>query len=138
MPNSKKVDKVLLFDGVCNLCNSAVQYVIRNDHQEAISFASLQSNFGRQVLSENQFDTTSLKTVLYIKNGEIYAKSSAILALKKDLGGWHNLLLIFWMVPAFLRDFVYDVIAKNRYKVFGIREECYLPTPELTKRFIQD
>ena len=134
----KDLNKVLLFDGVCNLCSAAVQYVIRHDKQKAISFASLQSSFGIQVLSENHFETTSLKTVIYLKNGEVFIKSAAFLTLMKDLGGWHKLLLIFWIIPAFLRDTVYDLIAKNRYAVFGKKEECYMPTPELMERFIQD
>jgi len=138
MPNKTNSDQVLLFDGVCNLCNATVQYVIRNDRQKVISFASLQSNFGLQVLSENKFDTTSLKTVVYLKNGKVFSKSAAFLLLMRDLGGWHKLMLVFWIIPKFLRDAVYDLIAKNRYAVFGKRDECYVPTPELLERFIQD
>jgi len=138
MPNKTNSDQVLLFDGVCNLCNATVQYVIRNDRQKVISFASLQSNFGLQVLSENKFDTTSLKTVVYLKNGKVFSKSAAFILLMRDLGGWHKLMLVFWIIPKFLRDAVYDLIAKNRYAVFGKRDECYVPTPELLERFIQD
>ena len=138
MSRKEKLDKILLFDGVCNLCNAAVQYVLKKNDQKDISFASLQSSFGSQILSENNLDTKSLKTVIYIKDKELLSKSSAFLALMNDLGGMHKLLLIFYVVPRFLRDAMYDLVANNRYAVFGKKNECYIPTPELAERFIQD
>ena len=138
MSRKEKLDKILLFDGVCNLCNAAVQYVLKKNHQKDISFASLQSSFSSQILSENNLDTKSLKTVIYIKDKELLSKSSAFLALMNDLGGMHKLLLIFYVVPRFLRDAMYDLVANNRYAVFGKKNECYIPTPELAERFIQD
>lgn len=138
MHETKKSDRILLFDGVCNLCNTAVQYVLEHDTQQRITFASLQSNFGEKIRAENNLDASSLKTVIYIQENKLLIKSDAFFALMNDLGGWHKILLAFRIVPRFLRDWVYDRIATNRYAVFGKRETCYMPTPELMRRFIQD
>ena len=138
MSDNTNLSQILLFDGVCNLCNAAVQYVIRHDKKKTIKFASLQSPFGTNVLSEEYRDTSALKTVIYIKNEEVLTKSSAFLTLMKDLGGIHQTAIVFWIIPRIVRDALYDFIAANRYAVFGKKESCYLPSPELEDRFIQD
>ena len=138
MSDNTNLSQILLFDGVCNLCNAAVQYVIRHDKKKTIKFASLQSPFGRKVLTEKYRDTSTLKTFIYIKNEEVLTKSSAFLTLMKDLGGIQQTAIVFWIIPRFLRDALYDFIATKRYAVFGKKESCYLPSPELEDRFIQD
>ena len=138
MSQKENLNKILLFDGVCNLCNATVQYVIRYDKKRTLKFASLQSPFGRKILSEKYRDTSALKTVMYIRNEEVLTKSSAFLTLMKDLGGIHQSVIVFWIIPRIVRDSLYDFIAANRYAVFGKKESCYLPSPDLEDRFIQD
>lgn len=126
---------VILFDGVCNLCNRAVQFVIRRDKKKLFRFASLQSEaaakLGKQLpIPENQ------DSFILIQNGKIYTGSTAALRVLRLLGGWHSLLYAFMIVPRFIRDGVYRQIARNRYEWFGRQESCWVPTPELRELFL--
>lgn len=127
---------VILFDGVCNLCNGAVQFVIKHDTKKQFRFASLQSEFGQKILSENGFDTESLKSFILIENNKIYTKSTAALRVAKKLNAGWPLLYGFIIVPPFIRNGVYNFIARNRYKWFGKQDACWMPTPDLKSRFI--
>ncbi len=127
---------VILFDGVCNLCNGAVQFVIKHDAKKQFRFASLQSEFGQKVLSENGFDTESLKSFILIEDNKIHTKSTAALRVAKKLNAGWPLLYGFIIVPPFIRNGVYNFIAKNRYKWFGKQDACWIPTPDLKSRFI--
>ncbi len=127
---------VILFDGVCNLCNGAVQYVIKHDADKQFLLASLQSQFGQQVLNEYHLSNTTFNSFILLKNGKIYQKSTAALLVAKQLKGVINLLYLCRVIPAFIRDGVYNIIAKNRYKWFGKQDACWLPTPELMGRFL--
>ena len=132
----QKLKKVLLFDGVCNLCNGAVQFVLKNDQKKDTLFASLQSEMGQKILKEHQLDTEQFSSIVYYRNQSLLFQSTAVLYLLKDMGGlWAGLfpLIIF---PRFIRDFVYDVVAKNRYRWFGKSESCMLPLPEYKERFL--
>ncbi|OIQ23799.1 thiol-disulfide oxidoreductase DCC family protein [Lacinutrix sp. MedPE-SW] len=133
-----KHKKLILFDGVCNLCNSSVQYVIKNDKKSKFMFAALQSDVGKQII--NHFKINPLHTdsiLLYSpKKNTIKVKSTAALYIAKDLGFPTNVMAIFLIVPVFIRHWVYDYVAKNRYKWFGKKESCWLPTPELKSKFI--
>jgi predicted DCC family thiol-disulfide oxidoreductase YuxK len=136
--NYKSTGKpVLFFDGVCNLCNGAVQFIIRHDRKKMFLFSSLQSASGQQLKADYNAANHRLpdSLVLYYQ-GKYYLKSSAVLKIAECLGGWLWLLLIFRIIPRFLRDFAYDQVAGHRYKWFGERKECYLPTPELSERFL--
>jgi len=127
---------ILLFDGVCNLCNSSVQFVIKHDKNGKIALAALQSNAGQQLLKAHQLPEKNLKSLVFIENNRAYTKSDGALRASRYLdGGWKWLysLIIF---PAFLRNWVYDIVAKNRYRWFGRQESCWMPTPELRKRFL--
>lgn len=128
---------ILYFDGVCNLCNAAVQWVIKRDKQEQFRFASLQSEAGQSMLM-SYFPEKSMipDSVLLEIDGRLYAKSSAAIKLLQMLGGVYKLSVIAWAVPRFIRDAVYDFIARNRYKWYGKRDSCMLPTPELKSRFL--
>ena len=125
---------VIFFDGECNLCNSAVQYVIRHDKKEQFLFAPLQSDAGRQVLQLMPGNIPD-SFILY-HNGKIYIKSSAALQTAWLLGGWRTGLYAFIIVPRLLRDAVYNLVARNRYRLFGRRDSCMVPTEELKARFL--
>lgn len=128
---------VLLFDGVCNLCNGAVQFVIKRDKKAVFRFAALQSAFGQKVLKENKLPQSHFDTFILIADNKIYTKSTAALKVAQALGGFWKLLHVLIIIPKPIRDFLYTLIAKNRYKLFGKKEACMIPTPELKSRFFQ-
>ena len=128
--------KIILFDGVCNLCNSTVQKVIENDVKNQFKFASLQSEFGQNFLEKNHLGKDEFKSIILIDGDEFYTKSDAALRIGKELKGIYKLSGLLFIVPKFIRNSVYDFVAKNRYKWFGKQESCWLPTPELQEKFI--
>ena len=130
------VSKLVLFDGVCNLCNSSIQFIIKHDRAAKFKFAPLQSPLAAQHLADLKVGNTPISSIIYIENDEVYQKSTAALKIAKHLDGAWPLLYAFIIVPKFIRDRVYDFIAKNRYKWFGKTEACWLPTPELKARFL--
>lgn len=129
---------VLLFDGVCNLCNSSVQFIIDKDPKSKFHFASLQSDIGQELLDRFGANSGSLDSVVLIKNDKVYSRSSAALQALKTLGGGWSLFYAFVIIPKPVRDVVYDWIAKNRYKWFGKKDACWLPTPDLRTRFLDN
>ncbi|QNK77560.1 MULTISPECIES: thiol-disulfide oxidoreductase DCC family protein [Winogradskyella] len=135
IPNNKQL---ILFDGVCNLCNSSVLYVIKRDIKNQFLFAPLQSNIGKQVIKKFKIDTDETDSILLynpIKDKLSY-KSTAALLTAKHLGFPTNILAVFLILPAFLRNWFYNYIAKNRYKWYGKKESCMIPSPELKAKFI--
>lgn len=127
---------LILFDGYCNLCNTSIQYIIKNDKKKLLLFTALSSVKSKEILA-NQSDTIkSLDSILLYYNDKLYYKSSAVLKIAKLLGGIYSLTVIFWIIPRPIRDLIYNWIAKNRYKWFGKKSQCMIPTPELKKRFI--
>lgn len=126
---------VILYDGVCNLCNSSVQFVIRRDPAARFRFASLQSSYGRTLLKEYTGEENLPGSFILYEEGKIYTRSTAALKTLYRLRGWGWTKILLY-VPAFLRNFVYDLIAKNRYSWFGKKESCWLPSPNLQERFI--
>jgi predicted DCC family thiol-disulfide oxidoreductase YuxK len=127
---------VVLFDGICTLCNSSVQFLIRRDRQARLRFASLQSNFGQSVLQKFNLPQNNFSSFVLLEGEKIYLRSSAALRVTHYLGSFWKFFQIFWIVPPFVRDAIYDFIAKNRYKWFGKKPECMLPSPELKERFL--
>ncbi|MBA2250217.1 MAG: thiol-disulfide oxidoreductase DCC family protein [Chitinophagaceae bacterium] len=127
---------VILFDGVCNLCNSAVKFVIARDKKKLFSFASLQSDEGQKRLTEHQLSSMDLDSFVLIENGKAYTRSDGALRVAKKLKGGWPLLYAFIIVPKFIRDGMYNWIARNRYKWFGKQDVCMIPTPELKARFL--
>lgn len=132
------IDKpVLLFDGHCNMCSSAVQFIARHEkNTHKLLFASLQSPTGIELLQRYNIDPKKTDSLVLIENGKAYIKSSAALQTTKYLRGLYPLLTIFIAVPPFIRNAVYDYIAKRRYKWFGRSESCMLPDKEMAKRFL--
>ena len=132
-----KHKKLILFDGVCNLCNSSVQYVIKRDKKEIFLFTALQSDVGKKILEHYKIDTSEIDSILlYTPNKGIEYKSTAALKVAVSLGFPENLMGLFFIVPAFIRNWVYDFIAKNRYKWYGKKESCMIPTKSLKSRFL--
>ena len=127
---------VVLFDGVCNLCNGVVQYVLKRDKQDRFKFASLQSDFGQKVLKEQGYSQSEFKTFLLLEEGRLYSKSDAALRLFSSFSGVWFLLKVFYLIPRFLRDAVYDFISKRRYKWFGKQDSCMLPDSDISHKFI--
>jgi predicted DCC family thiol-disulfide oxidoreductase YuxK len=125
---------IIFFDGVCNLCNGFVDFLIRRDTQKKLSFASLQGETARENLPSEKIK--SLSSVILWDNGVIYEESAAVLRVFFYLGGCWKLFLIFHVVPQALRDFVYRWVAKNRYHWFGQKETCRLPTDQEKSRFL--
>jgi predicted DCC family thiol-disulfide oxidoreductase YuxK len=127
----------IFFDGVCNLCNSTVQFIIKKDTKNIFSFASLQSDAARNILLQYPEESFELNSIILISSHKVYLKSSAVLRIFWKLGKGYKLLFAFWIVPKPIRDVVYDYIAKNRYKWFGKSETCMLPNEDLKKRFLE-
>lgn len=128
--------KIILFDGVCNLCNDAVTYIIKRDKKNVFKFAALQSEIGQELTSKFNIDTSKVDSIILIDGEKHYEKSSAALRIAKYLSGAYPLLFGFMVVPKFIRNSVYDYIAKNRYKWFGKKESCMIPTAELKDKFL--
>lgn len=128
--------KIILFDGVCNLCNSTVDFIIRHDKKHEFYFASLQSELGQEVIKKYNLGLQEMDSVLLLYKNNLQRKSSAALQIALQLGFPMNLLSIFLIVPSFTRDIIYDFIATNRYRWFGKKETCRIPTPEERSRFI--
>ena len=129
--------KVILFDGVCNLCNGTVYWVIARDIKNQFHFASLQSPFGKQVLQNFGLADEYMNSIIFLDNNEIYMRSSAVLRILKHLGSFYQTAYVFILIPEFLRNAVYNFIAKNRYRWFGKKETCMVPTPKLKSKFIE-
>ena len=127
---------IIVFDGVCNFCNGAVNFTIKRDKKSVIKFTALQSETGRQILHQYGLPADDMRSFLFIENGKLYNKSTAALKVCRYLKNLWPLCYGFIIVPAFIRNGIYDWIAKNRYKWFGERQECMIPTPEVRARFL--
>lgn len=129
--------KIILFDGVCNLCNGAVQFIINHDKKDTFRFVALQSELGISICSYIGVDQTKIDSIiLYHPDVAYYYKSSAVLEIGEDLGGIYSLASVFKIFPEKFRNYIYDYIAKNRYKWYGKKESCMIPTPELKAKFL--
>jgi predicted DCC family thiol-disulfide oxidoreductase YuxK len=131
-----KEGPVVLFDGVCNLCNRAVQFIIKRDRNNRFRFASLQGKYGQDVLKKFNLPADDFNSFILIEGDKVYIRSTAALRMLKQLGRGWQLLYAFIIIPPFIRNAVYNWIARNRYKWYGKREECMIPTPELKERFL--
>ena len=137
MINLPKHKKLILFDGVCNLCNASVLYVIKRDRANIFMFAPFQSSVAQQIIEIYNIDSHQTDSILLYEHEKgISYKSTAVIRIASKLGFPSNLLVIFYIIPAFIRHWVYDYIAKNRYKWYGKREQCMVPTPELKAKFL--
>jgi predicted DCC family thiol-disulfide oxidoreductase YuxK len=127
--------RIILFDGVCNFCDSSVQFIIKRDPKGYYKFAPLQGETGRMLLME--FDLTeNLESIVYIEDHQFYKKSNAAINICKNLKGAWRLFVLLRILPTPIRDYFYDIIAKNRYKWFGKKDSCIIPSPEIRSRFL--
>ncbi len=127
---------VVLFDGICNLCNSAVQFIIRHDKNEVFLFCALQSEKGQGLLAKYKLPNKQFNSFILVDNNKVYQKSNAALQVLKKIPRFTILFYLLVWIPKFLRNLSYDFIAKNRYRWFGKKESCMVPTPEILKRFL--
>ncbi|WP_281310017.1 thiol-disulfide oxidoreductase DCC family protein [Flavobacterium flavigenum] len=129
--------KIILFDGVCNLCNSAVQFIIKHDNKDVFRFVALQSDLGKEICTYIGVDQTKIGSIILYHQGiAYYYKSSAAIEIANELAGIYSLISIFKIFPEKLRNYIYDYIAGNRYKWYGKKESCMIPTPELKTKFL--
>ncbi len=128
----KNGNKIILFDGVCNLCNGAVLFVIKRDKKDTFRYAALQSDIGQKLTKERGIDTEKVDSIILIEPGvAYYTKSTAALKIALDFGGVWKLLHILTWLPEGFRNRIYDYVAQNRYKWYGKKDQCMIPTPEL-------
>lgn len=136
MENIPKDKKIILFDGVCNLCESSVQFIIKNDNKDLFRFASIQSEIGQQIIKYLGIDSTKVDSIiLYVPGEAYYLKSEAAMQIAKDLKSWHK-IISYLSFTGSLGNFIYDYVAKNRYRWFGKKETCMIPTKELKAKFL--
>ncbi len=133
-----KDKKIILFDGVCNLCESSVQFVIKYDTKDQFRFVALQSNLGQEIIHHIGINAKNIDSViLYLPGVAYYYKSNAALQIAKSLGGLFHLGTLFKIIPTPLRNALYDYIAQNRYRWYGKKESCLVPTPALKAKFLE-
>ena len=129
--------KIVLFDGVCNLCSSSVQFILKKDKKDQFLFGSLQGEAGQQYLKQFNLPEDTFNSFMLVEDKTLYTRSTAALRMLKHLGGGWSLLYAFIIVPKFIRDAVYNLVAKNRYKWFGKKDACWIPTPALKAKFLE-
>jgi predicted DCC family thiol-disulfide oxidoreductase YuxK len=127
---------VILFDGVCHFCNGAINLLLKQDKEGRLRFAPLQSESGQQLLEKHRLPHQDFNSFVLIENGQTYQKSTAALRLLSYLPWYWQPLRVFRIIPSFLRDKVYDLVARNRYRWFGRKDSCMIPTQEMRKRFL--
>ena len=130
------MQQIVFFDGVCNLCNRSVNFLIKHDKKGVLKFASLQSAFAKNTLPKSLLDSEALDSILFYTDGKYYEKSNAILKLCKTLGGFFYVFQLGYLLPPFLRNGVYTLIANNRYRWFGTTAHCSVPATDLKDRFV--
>ena len=130
---SDKNQRVILFDGVCGLCNAWVDFVLKQDSEGKFQFAPLQGKFASEFAT---MEANELSSIVYRVEGVNFKKSGAVLRILRDLGGIWSIAWIFWLIPFFVRDPFYSIFAMNRYRLFGKREKCRIPTVEQSQRFL--
>lgn len=134
--NDTQQPPILLFDGVCNLCSGSVQWILKHDTRGVFRFAPLQSPLAQNLLSTYGYSDAALGTVVLVADGQLFTRSDAVLELLRRIGGIWSLAYGFKILPRFLRDWVYKMVANNRYNWFGKRGACWLPRPEWSDRFL--
>ena len=137
MTELPKHKQLILFDGVCNLCDASVQYIIKHDKKDMFRYTALQSEVGQEIIKKFNIDTSKTDSILlYSEDNGISYKSTAALKIASRLGFPRNIATVFLIIPTFIRNWAYDYIAKNRYKWYGKKEECMIPTQELKSKFL--
>lgn len=128
---------IIIFDGICNLCNSSINFIIKNDSKRIFRFTQLQSEAGKNLAEEYEISEKNFDSVVLIQNEKVFLKSSAALEISKQLQFPINLSIVFKIIPKLLRDKVYDFISRNRYVWFGKSKECMIPSNEIRNLFLE-
>lgn len=137
MDNLPRDKKIILFDGVCNLCDATVQRIIENDKNDVFKFAAIQSEIGQEIIKHIGVDTAKTDSIILYEPGQAYYyKAEAAMQIAKEMGGWYSVIGWFTFLPKGLSNAVYDYVARNRYKWYGKKSECMIPTPELKTKFL--
>ena len=137
MINLPENKKIILFDGVCNLCDASVQFIIKHDAKDIFRFVAIQSELGQEFIKYLGIDTSKTDSIILYEPGiAYYYKAEAALRITRELKSWHSILYGFMFIPDGIKNSVYDYIAKNRYKWYGKKEACMIPTPELKAKFL--
>jgi len=137
MLNLPKDKKIILFDGVCNLCDATVQFLIKRDTKDVFRFVAIQSDLGQDIIKHIGIDISKTDSIILYEPGTAYYyKAEAALKIGKELGGLYSLLNIFNVVPKALSNSIYDFVARNRYKWYGKRDACMIPTPQMKAKFL--
>lgn len=129
-------EHIIFFDGVCNFCSSSVQFILHHERDKLFYFAPLQSDYAKKILADTAGNQLLPDSIIYLRKGKVYTKSDAALRICLKLNRGWSLMTIFLVIPYFIRDFFYDIIAKNRYKWFGKKDSCFIPSPEIKSRFL--
>ncbi|SFE75496.1 thiol-disulfide oxidoreductase DCC family protein [Alteribacillus iranensis] len=136
--NRSEQHAVILFDGVCNVCHSSVQFIIRRDREAYFRFASLQSETAASLLSSVGLSSSDMSSIVLLEGDRYFTESTAVLRICKRLDGLWSMLYVLRLVPSFIRDPLYRLFAKNRYRFFGKKDQCMVPTPDIKERFLDD
>ena len=137
MSTSEVQNPVILFDGVCNLCNRSVQFIINRDPTGIFRCAPLQSETGKNLLSKFDLPNDKFDSITLVENNEYYLRSTAALKILQRLGALWKIVYVFMLVPRPVRDYIYDIVARNRYKWYGKRAECMIPSSDIESRFLE-
>ncbi|MCH7517882.1 MAG: thiol-disulfide oxidoreductase DCC family protein [Candidatus Dadabacteria bacterium] len=137
MSTSEVQNPVILFDGVCNLCNGSVLFILNRDPSGIFKFAPLQSETGKNLLSKFDLPNDKLNSIILVENNEYYLRSTAALKILQRLGALWKIVYVFMLVPRPVRDYIYDIVARNRYKWYGKRAECMIPSSDIESRFLE-
>lgn len=129
-------DRIVLFDGVCNLCSGAVQFILKHEKKDSLKFASLQSDIGKDILEHYHIDPKRTDSIVYVENESAYVKSQAILKIARHLKYPYRMFSFFGFIPTSIANWKYDLVARYRYKLFGKKDECWLPQPGWKERFL--
>ncbi len=136
MSSDTEHSRIIIYDGVCHFCNRAVNFIIRHDSQAKFCFVPMQSEVGKELTSRHETDDIQVDTILLIKQGQTYIRSSAALEIAKELDGYWHLFRAFRIVPTPLRHWLYRMVANNRYKLYGKHDSCIKPSEEVRERFL--
>jgi predicted DCC family thiol-disulfide oxidoreductase YuxK len=134
--NGNKLKNIIIFDGVCNLCNSSINFIIKRDKAKKFFFTPIQSDKAKELMSKYHFNTQEINTLILIKDEKCFSKSDAVIEITKELSSYWYIFSYLKILPKSMRDYLYDVLSSNRYKLFGKKNVCMIPTKELVDRFL--
>ena len=128
---------IILFDGVCNLCNASVKFIIKHDPGKRFQFAAIQSEIAKEMLKGRNHSITNPESLILIENYQMHQRSTAVLKIARNLNGLFRVFYVFIIIPRPIRDFFYDLIARNRYHIFGKKDRCMIPEQDIENRFVE-